>query len=98
MLVEMFIMVWKIKIFAKPKVELRTKKLLVFWEIKKILKYIIRYKQIIIIMTRIPNSSPIKAKIKSECASGKFFDIFPLPSPWPNNPPLANDSRDLFIW
>ena len=27
-------------------------------------------------MARIPNSSPIKAKIKSECASGKFFEGF----------------------
>ena len=40
MLVEMFIIVWKIKILPKPKVELRIKKLLVFWQTKKILKYI----------------------------------------------------------
>ena len=97
-LVEIFIIVWKIKILPKPKVELRTKKLLVLWQIKKILKYIIRYKQIIISMAKIPNSSPIKAKMKSECASGKLFDIFPFPRPCPNNPPLANDSKDLFIW
>ena len=91
-------MVWKIKILPKPKVELRTKKLLVLWQIKKTLKYINKYKQIIIIMVRIPNSSPIKAKMKSECASGKLFDISPFPSPWPNTPPLAKDSKDLFIW
>ena len=77
--------------------EFRTKKLLVFLQIRKTLKYIIRYKQIIINMAKIPNSSPIKAKIKSECASGKLFDIFPFPSPCPNKPPLANDSKDLFI-
>ena len=44
-----------------------------------------------------PNSSPIKAYIKSECASGKFLETIPLPIPCPNNPPLENDSRDLFI-
>ena len=37
-LVEIFIIVWKIKILPKPKVELRTKKLLALLQIKKILK------------------------------------------------------------
>ena len=37
-LVEIFIIVWKIKILPKPKVELRTKKLLALLQIIKILK------------------------------------------------------------
>ena len=37
-LVEIFIIVWKIKIFPKPKVELRTKKLLALLQITKILR------------------------------------------------------------
>ncbi len=37
-LVEIFIIVWKIKILPKPKVELRTKKLLALLQITKILR------------------------------------------------------------
>ena len=43
------------------------------------------------------DTSAITANIKSECASGRFFDITPLPKPFPKTPPLANDSKDFVI-
>ena len=44
-----------------------------------------------------PNSSPIKAKIKSECTSGRFLATVPYPIPCPKNPPFSKDSKDLDI-
>ena len=79
-----------------PVIEIITKRLFDFCETICALAYNIKYIDITSNAKSPPNSSPIKANMKSECASGKLFDISPFPSPRPNKPPLANDSKDLF--
>ena len=56
------------------------------------------YKNIIKHKKTKPNSSPARAKMKSEWTSGRLFEKKPPPKPVPKKPPLENDSIALFTW
>ena len=95
-----FIITWNIRIFDNPVKEEIIKKLLDLWEIKCALVYIIKYIVKIIIADKLPNSSPIRAKIKSEWTSGRFLAIDPSQRPLPKNPPFSKNApfkKDFFF-